>query len=588
MKIAKTHLYLLLIFILALVLRILAALYVDVGTDEMIYSIIPRNIISAGRIGTVEQSPLYFYWTDAGYKLFGGLSPITARLPSILFGSLAVFVVYLFCLELFPEKKIGLISAFLFAISGYSLQYNPEMDMMAFFLALLSMLFLVKALRQQWNWLYLSSGTLALAILVKNIVALFIPAYLIIFGYYCWRMKRPFAIENKKITMDKNALRTIGLSIALFLVIIIPIFAYNYLIYTEKGIGDYYFSTMLGIGQNVHQGLEGKVWAFGRLKTVIADIFWKLLRWDTVLLLLGIIGIGKAIRGRGTREYGTDLVALSTLFLVLYLAGKTGSASHYLWIPLTLSIFAGYGVHYLQQRFHPHFASRITFSRIIGIIIILALVINFFYFQGLLQRSKNASTIPLWKFVHEYVPEDAIIVIDPRIYRGIHAWVFNDRHYLEGTYFPQLLQQLDTVPGEKTSTPLYYVECGPGSYCGWKPEDFERIKSTGEELSQMLKPVLTQITQIKTEHNFILYQGALKVPLGVTEAIDRTHVFWFYPVGWTDPKQAVDYYELNGRTIAVHSIGRFFLFVDMLLVIGIILMMVWLTLKSSSLPEHST
>ena len=134
MKISKTFGYLFLIFLLALILRFLAASYVDVGTDEMIYSIIPLNIISAGRLGTVEQSPLYFYLADVGYTFSGGLGQITARLPSIIFGSLAVFLVYLLSLEMFANKKAAYISSFLWALSGYALRHNGEMDMSAFFL----------------------------------------------------------------------------------------------------------------------------------------------------------------------------------------------------------------------------------------------------------------------------------------------------------------------------------------------------------------------------------------------------------------------------------------------------------------------
>ena len=141
MKITKTFLYLIAIFIIALILRITAASLVDVGTDEMIYSIIPLNIVSAGRLGTVEQSILYFYLTDVGYILSEGITSLSFRFPSIIFGSIAVFLVYLIALEIFKDKKIGLLSALFYATSGFILQYNTEMDMTAFFFILLSFQF---------------------------------------------------------------------------------------------------------------------------------------------------------------------------------------------------------------------------------------------------------------------------------------------------------------------------------------------------------------------------------------------------------------------------------------------------------------
>src|SRR3989344_5360180 len=112
MKIKKSLLLLLLIVVLAAVLRFLAASHLDVNPDEMIYTSIPLNIISAGRLSTVEQAPLFFYLTDLGYQTFG-FSSITARLPAILFGSLSIVLVFLIVKLLFQDDRKSLISAFL-------------------------------------------------------------------------------------------------------------------------------------------------------------------------------------------------------------------------------------------------------------------------------------------------------------------------------------------------------------------------------------------------------------------------------------------------------------------------------------------
>ena len=124
MKITKTNLYLFLIFALAFIIRVISANNTHVSTDEMVYSILPLNIISAGRLGTIEQSPLFFYLTDLGYKLFDGITPISIRLTVIIFGSLAIFVVYLLSKELFNDKKVGLMAAFIYALSGFSIFNN--------------------------------------------------------------------------------------------------------------------------------------------------------------------------------------------------------------------------------------------------------------------------------------------------------------------------------------------------------------------------------------------------------------------------------------------------------------------------------
>src|SRR5438128_771467 len=70
---------------------------------------------------------LYTYITIPSIFLFG-LTPFAVRLPSALFGILTVFVIYFLVYELFrkSEKKetLALLSAFLFAISPWHIQFS--------------------------------------------------------------------------------------------------------------------------------------------------------------------------------------------------------------------------------------------------------------------------------------------------------------------------------------------------------------------------------------------------------------------------------------------------------------------------------
>jgi len=582
MKIKKTTLILLLIFFLALVLRVMAALYVDVSTDEMIYSLLPMNIISAGRLGTVEQSPLYFYLGDVGYTIAGGLSPVAVRLPSILFGSLAVFVVYLLSVELFKKEKIGLISAFLFALSGYGLKFNIEMDMTAFFFMLLSALFFLKALKEdRGRFYYLAAISFGLAVMVKNIVALFVPAYLLAY----------LLAKGKAKALDKKNLKYILISVVLVLVVLVPIFAYNYLVYQEKGITDYYFSNVLGIGKTVHQGLQGKSWEFSRLVGVSKEIFSRMLRWEAVSLIFGLFGMALCLRKSEWKEnkekvIGVVLFVVSLIFLIGYIAGQTGSSSHFLWAPLVFSIFAGYGLWYAHEKI----IHKFNFKYVLHIFLLIAIIMSIFFFIGILKENKSASALPLWDFVHKYVPEDAIVIMDPRIYRGNSAWVLNDRHYLEGTYLPQLLDIAKNSPGEKRNLPLYYIECGTGSYCGWKAEDFQRIQSTGQKISDFLVPSMKQVAELNRAHHFIIYQGSLNAPPSLYDVIDKTHEdspFWFYPTGWKGD-QFIDDYNPKGLGVLANMLGFLMLYLDLLLALLAIPFCFYLIFRDKSSGANST
>ncbi len=544
-----------------MVLRVVAASYLDVDTDEMVYSIIPLNIISAGRLGTVEQSPLYFYLADVVYIFGGGLGPITAKMPSIVFGSLAVFLVYLASMELFANKKAAFVSSFLWALSGYALRHNSEMDMAAFFFALLSMFLFLRALKtESRKFLYLAAVSFGLAVMIKSMVLLFIPAYLLV---YCLKQRKEKAADPAL----KPALKKIIISALIFLAVLIPIFSYNYLTYTysKEGVTDYYFSNLLGIGKTVHSGMESKPWELTRVLHVTKDVFLQLFKWEMVTVLGGFLGTALCFRKKKWAECGDGLLLLwvSLLFLLAYVGGSTGSSTHYLWIPLALSIIAGYGIFSV----HEAIAQKLSFKYGLHLILLAAVIINILFFSWLVQRSASASTVPLWEFAHENIPENAIIVIDPRIYGGINAWVFNDLHYVEGMYFPQLMEVIDKSGGTKKEIPLYYLECGSKSsyvYCGWKPEDFERIKPRGEELSNFLVPTMEQIAEINTASNFILYRGVIAAPVSIYQAIDKTHVFWFYPVGWTGGS-AVDDYDAHGAGVLVNLLGFLMLYLDLLL-----------------------
>jgi 4-amino-4-deoxy-L-arabinose transferase-like glycosyltransferase len=556
MRITKTNFYLLLIFVLALVLRIYAANNTDVSTDEMVYSIIPLNIISAGRLGTVEQSPLFFYLTDLSYKLFGGITPFSLRLTAIIFGALSVFIIFLIAQELFKKKNISLLASFLFAVSGHALIHNTEMDMLTYFFIFLSILFFIRGLKNHHH-LYLATLFLSLGILVKPIAILFVPILAVI-----WIIKeysKSNFVKKGSFILSKKNIKLVLFCALIFIILMVPIFSYNYLVYQEKGITDYFFSTVLGIGETVHQGMQTE-WSFQGLKN---NIQGKSLLFFTLEPLIFIFGIFGLIYYFKKNRLFASLFFLSLIFPFAYLAGQTASRSHYIWISAIFSIFAAYLIIFLSDKIK----HKLKLNHFITLIIILVLITTFFVVIPKIKQSHDQSiTLALREYTHENIPNNAVVVIDPRIYRGIHAWVFNDKHYLEGTHFFDLMEQVKDAPN-KVTVPLYYIECGPGTYCGWKPEDFQRIFDTGEQISTYFKENLQPVGEVKATHHFFIYQGQISLPPEALEAIDKTHKFWFYPVGWKYPEQAVDYYQATGFGKVVEGVGFFILWLDVILAI---------------------
>ncbi len=582
MKITKTGIYLILIFILALILRFYAADHIDLATDEMIYSILPLNIISAEKLGTVEQSTLFFYLTDLGYRLFKGITAISARFFSVLFGALAIFLVFLITKELFKDNKAALLSSFLFAVSGFALRFNYEMDMVAYFFIFLSLFFYLKFLNtDNLNYLYPAFLFFSLAVLVKTLTLLFVFGYVLIFIGY--KSKLILNRSEQKINFNQKTLKTLFLVLVLILLIFVPVFSYNYLSLTnsKEGVTDFYFSTMLGIGKSVHQGMEGKAWSASALYRNFKQKINILFRYDVLILFSGLIGI---IYLFNQNKKGVLLLVLSLILPFLYLAGKTGSGSHYLWLPMILSIFSGPAILKLKERFNlkESFSPKLKrqLVSVIRILLLLILLIPLvFTLKEITSLRSQSITLSLREYVYQNIPEKAIVVIDPRIYRGIHAWVFNDKHYLEGTYFSELSNALSQIPGQVSNLPLYYIECNPKTNCGWKPEDFQRISEAGEQISTYFKENLKKVAEVKAEHSFNIYAGEMKAPSGVYEVIDKTHQFWFYPVGWKYPEQAVDYYQAQGFDRVIEGFGFIILWIEVIIALLSIPLVFWLGLR---------
>lgn len=562
MNLTKTTLYLLLIILLAFSVRLYSAHYVDIGSDEMIYSIIPLNIISAGRLSTVEQAPVYFYLVDISYKLTGGLSLVSGRLPSIVFGSFAIFIVFLISQELFKNKFISLLSSFFFAISGYALRWNQEMDMTAFFFSLFSFFFFIRWMRlgmtEKPEYLYVSIAFLAIAVLVKPIVLLFAPAYAIVWLWHSYAHQKGILVRHQgKLSLNTKMLKVIVLSLSIAIILVSPALIYNYLLYQDTGKTDYYFATLAGIGsKELYAGQEAESWSLTRLFGVLKETIINLFRLDAFLFITGMVGLIAAFR---TEKYAAGLFLSSIFFLFFYLAGKMGGANHLMWIPLVLSVFTGYGVWWVKD----FIMGKFKFKYFLAIILILSLLFPLFTIQQLFPQKERSIAITLQEYARENIPADAIVIVDPRIYRGILAWSFNQGHYLEGTYFPQLIDSLNSLPGEKKSVPLYYIECGPGTYCGWKPEDFQRVYNFSEQLSSVFRQQTKKIAEINAVDTFIIYQGSMNAPASIYEAIDRTHSFWYTPVGWKYTENAIDNYSTDTFAEKIlNGFGFFILYLD--------------------------
>ena len=89
----KTKILLIIALILAFILRLWAAATIQPFADDLVYGTHAINWLSTGATSNQNQSPLWFALADIFYKLFG-VTLITGRLTSIIFGSLTVLITF--------------------------------------------------------------------------------------------------------------------------------------------------------------------------------------------------------------------------------------------------------------------------------------------------------------------------------------------------------------------------------------------------------------------------------------------------------------------------------------------------------------
>jgi 4-amino-4-deoxy-L-arabinose transferase-like glycosyltransferase len=188
MQFIKRNWIVLVIFFLAFILRFYHLGHESLFWDEL-------EIITRAKASNLNQAftqviwndfnpPLYFTFLRIYLGVFG-FSDIVARIPSAFFGALAVLLMYKVGRMIFSEK-IGLLAAFLLAISPFNIFYSQSARMysMLLFFGLLSMFFFLKLLNKQTilnSLLYIFSSVLMIylqsfgfvILLTQNIFILF-------------------------------------------------------------------------------------------------------------------------------------------------------------------------------------------------------------------------------------------------------------------------------------------------------------------------------------------------------------------------------------------------------------------------------
>ncbi len=341
--------YLILLFIIAVILRLIIAFSIGGSPDEMVYGVHALGIINSGLLQEMHENPVWMYLTDLIYKIFG-MTLVSSRLLSILFGSLSIIVLYFLTKEMF-NKRIAIISAILLTFSSYHILTTiTELDVPMVFFVLLSSYFLIKYLKEGIIKYHITATIfLGIGILTKNIAALFIPAYIIAILFYQ-------RTENKEKILSKKNIKLLIIFFLIMFIIAFPTLVFNYILYQEKGITDLQFSRFLsGENKGIYQSISNTIQPFS-LKVLLVSYdngipgilkgFQHYWRYSLFLFLTFLAGIIIALK----RDKNWTIYLL-TLFLIpfIFLSGTSLLEKHFVFGVPIFCIFSSLFIDKISQ-----------------------------------------------------------------------------------------------------------------------------------------------------------------------------------------------------------------------------------------------
>ena len=550
--------WLVLILILAIILRfwIVPNITPQVA-DEMAHGSHAMGVIGSGALNMQNQCPVWFYLTDIAYKIFG-INSLGMRFLSIFFGILIIPLIYLLAKRFF-NTKIALLASFFWAISAYVIRYSlGEMDIALAFFVLLTIYYFFESFIKEEKISYYVFIFMAIAVLVKPIALMFIPGFVIVFLFKIYKKS---SIERKEF-LNKNSKKII-LGSLMFLIFMSPVLVYNYLLYQEKQITDVLFSRFLHVSPEIYQQLQGFEVTFSAMRIINAgpSFLWNCFSGlNPILSLFGVLGF-ILIFFKKNKQAKIFLFLWLTPFL--FLLGTSHLPTHFVIFIVPLCIFTSFFIiESLKLIKNPKF-NKIVFWIILFLIISVNFYILFPYIKG-----KSAVFVMRDYAIHNFDDND-LVVADSRIYRGRIAFMFNDKHYLESSFFGQVVNEMNQVNYSKVLVDVYYIECAIDD-CGWgtignQPDFNQSMESITEYFKSVAQPVKTIYSGGKDMTSekgipfpsktpiFNIYHTQASFNPQLFSLVDSTHEWFYYPVLWKGDRY--DSYETD--TLFKKSLNSF-------------------------------
>jgi hypothetical protein len=569
--------WVLLLFIIAFIVRTLLATRVEFGADEMVHGTHAIGFIESGKLQIMDQDAVWFWLTDLSLKTIGS-TLFGLRFLSILLGSLSVILVYLIGKEMF-SKKVGLIAAFVLAVSPFQFSQTVAlMDIPMSFFAFFAVYLLIKSYKTNNSKLfYLAWISLGIAIMIKQIAILFIPALGFFHLYY-----------NKK---NKNDFKIKPLIYAAILIIlmVLPVLTFNYLLFKDKGITDIQFARFTQKGLETYAGIAHTAEPFSLERTFVSyndglpGFIVGLVTFynfePLIVLLFAAIGLFFLIKSKTDFKW---LLLMAFLFPYLFLAGTSLLANHLIFGTFFTSLLAGLGFEKSTQKLNPSLKKYALYLFIIiTLILVIFTVQNYIHTSGFFGKHHMQKVI---EFKQENIEDNALVVVDSRIYRGRNVFMFHDKHYLEATNFVNVLNQPDAFTGQPINVPIYFLEALTDD-SGWGTiKDQPEFNQSMEQVVDFFKSNSQELVTYKDiwgQDHYRIYKTQATLKSSVLEYADSTHVWFFYPVGYQPVHTNFDHYETyNTFDLLLDKLAHLILYLEVFISFLLVIYLCYLFYKS--------
>lgn len=542
--------WLILILILGLALRFIVASNIPPVADEMVHGVHAIGVSKLAPLSTMTQIPVWLYLTDYAYRIFG-IHLVTARLLSVIFGTLSIILVYLLG-NLLYNRKVGLAAAWLIAISAYHITWSASYQdqTMMFFILLASFLF-IKEYKKTKTISLLSAIPLGIAFLVKIITGVFV----LVFGFFILGILIfDYRTDKKRFKQNFKKAFLFGAIIAVSL---LPLLSYDYFLYKEKGIVDQPFAQFLKINPEFYTGpglAHGEGFVLNKLpKNVYSVVTVYFLKEDPFIFALGVIGIVLFFRDFRRRGFGERFLMVLGIFSFFFIASAIVLQTHYTTFMPLLALSSASFIVPLSDRLA-------KYARPVSILLAIGGIIFVFGVYSIREPLTSKSAIDKMRsFAIDSVDQNTLVLVDARIYIGTMVWMFNDKAYVSASYLDPLLQS-SNQSGKVQFVKTVFVEC-LNDDCGWGTvKDQPGFNQSMEAIVSAFQAAkkATEITgggsvtgvresEIAGEPYFRVYEGVLPLNPAVAQAIYQTHSHFFYHIPRDEnPEQAFDYYTIEG------------------------------------------